>query len=125
MLAAMERTTPRWVRWWFRGAAVFGVVALLPGYVVTPAPAAALTHYGFTGTALAFQIVFWIIAGDPVRYRALMLAGVAEKLGFVLPAALLAARGAIPALVLAPAAVDFLLGVGFLVAWRVTPARQP
>lgn len=120
----MERMTPRWVSWWFRAAAVFGVVALVPGYFITVPPAAALTHYAFTGTALAFQIVFWVIATDPVRHRPLMLASVAEKLGFVVPTALLAARGLVPAIVLAPASIDLLLGIGFLVAWRVTPARQ-
>ncbi len=118
----MDETAPRWVRWWFRGAAIFGVLALTPGYAADPAPAAALTHFGFTGVALAFQIVFWIIAGDPVRYRPLMLASVAEKLAFVVPAVLLVAQGTVPAIVLLPGSVDALLGLGFLVAWRVTPA---
>lgn len=123
MLPVMGRDAPRWVRWWFRGAALFGVVALVPTYFIAPPPGAALAQYGFAGVALAFQIVFWIIAGDPVRFRPMMLASVAEKASFVLPGALLAARGAVPPAVLVAGAIDLLLGVGFLIAWRATPAR--
>ena len=31
---------PRWISWWFRGAAVFGLVALLPQYLL-PQPTGA------------------------------------------------------------------------------------
>lgn len=117
-------SAPRWVAWWFRGAAAYGALALLAGAFVPPAePAAVLPHYAFTGTALAFQIVFWIVGGDPVRYRPVMLAGVAEKLAFGIPALLLSGRGLAPGAVIPFAAIDLLLGAGFLLAWRATPAR--
>ncbi|SEL96517.1 hypothetical protein SAMN05216382_3000 [Sphingomonas palmae] len=101
----------RWVRWWFRAAAIYGTAALVASLA---APGAAtLTGLAFTLTALAFQLVFWLIGGDPVRYRPMMLAGVAEKLAF-----------GVPALVLAPGSttamfgvVDLILGAGFLLAW--------
>lgn len=108
---------PRWVRWWFRAAAIYGTVALLaslaaPGATTLPALAFALT-------ALAFQLVFWLIGGEPLRYRPMMLAGVAEKLAF-----------GVPALVLAPSSltalfggIDLILGAGFLLAWFSTPSR--
>lgn len=116
MLSARD-TAPRWVGWWFRGAAIYGAVALLaslaaPGAIVLP-------QLAFTLTALAFQLVFWMIGGDPVRYRPLMLAGVAEKLAFGVPALLLAA-GSTTAIF---GAIDLALGAGFLVAWFATPAR--
>lgn len=124
MLPAMGEVTPRWVRWWFRGAALYGVVALL-GSLFAPAPPAValLPQLAFTFTALAFQIVFWLIGGDPVRHRPLMLAGVAEKLAFGIPALLLAGDAA-PAAVVPFAAIDLLLGLGFLLAWRATPATR-
>jgi hypothetical protein len=111
---------PRWVGWWFRGAAVFGLVALLPQYFVAQPTGAELVAYGFIGTAAAFQLVFWLIGGDPMRYRALMLPSVAEKLAFGLPAVLLFSNGKAPMAVLAFGAFDLALGLGFLLAWRAT-----
>jgi hypothetical protein len=111
---------PRWVKWWFRGAAIFGLVALLPQYLLPQPAGAELVAYGFIGTASAFQLVFWAIGGDPVRYRALMLPGVAEKLAFGVPAWLLFARGDAPAAVAVFGGIDLLLGVGFLLAWQAT-----
>ena len=114
-------STPNWVRVWFRGAAAYGVVALLATWV-RPAPAGdALFFHGFAGTAMAFQLAFWIIGGDPVRHRPLMPAAVAEKLAFVIPVAMLAAAGRAAPTTLAAGAVDLILGIGFLAAWRVTP----
>lgn len=115
-------TAPRWITWWFRGAAVFGLVALLPQYLLPQPPGAELVAYGFIGTAAAFQFVFWVIGGDPVRYRALMLPGVAEKLAFGVPALLLFAGGKAPPAVLLFAGIDLALGLGFFLAWRATPA---
>ena len=114
---------PRWVRLWFRVAAIYGLVALLPQFLLPQPAGAELVAYGFIGTASAFQLVFWVIGGDPARYRALMLPGVAEKLAFGVPAVLLFAAGKAPALVLLFAGVDLLLGLGFLLAWRATPLR--
>ena len=77
----------------FRWAAIYGVVVLTPLYL-TPLPQqGAEVFLGFVGLALVFQAVFWIIGGDPVRYRALMLPAVAEKLVFGLPALVLFAQG--------------------------------
>lgn len=112
--------SPRWVRRWFRGAAIYGVLALLPTYAVNRT----LAEHAFTGTALAFQIVFWIVGGAPARFRPLMLAGVAEKLAFGVPALWFAATGVAPGIVALFAAIDLLLGAGFLLAWRATPASR-
>lgn len=114
---------PRWVSLWFRGAAIFGLLALLPQYLLLQPAGAELVAYGFIGTASAFQLVFWVIGGDPLRYRALMLPSVAEKLAFGIPAVLLFAAGKVPALVLLFGTFDLLLGLGFLLAWRATPVR--
>ncbi len=115
---------PRWISWWFRGAAIFGLVALLPQYLLPQPAGAELVAYGFIGTAAAFQLVFWVIAGDPVRYRALMLPSVAEKLAFGVPALLLFANGKVPAPVLLFGAIDLLLGLGFFLAWRAVPTNR-
>lgn len=68
--------------------------------------------------------MFWIIGGDPPRYRALMPVAVAEKLVFGLPALALFAQG----YPLAPPVALFCghrpaAGPGLL-AWRRTAARD-
>ncbi|WP_298674172.1 hypothetical protein [uncultured Sphingomonas sp.] len=112
---------PAWVSRWFRGAAIYGLVVLLPQYFQTPPAGAEAFAYGFIGTASAFQLAFWIIGGDPVRYRALMPVAVVEKLVFAAPVAILCAQGRAPALLLPFGLIDLLLGIGFLLAFRATP----
>lgn len=116
---------PRWIRLWFRGAAVYGAIALIASlFGPPPGPVALLPHLAFTFTALAFQIVFWVVGGDPVRYRPLMLAGVAEKLAFGVPALTLAGGDwSVPRTIIPFALIDLVLGAGFLLAWLRTPAR--
>ena len=74
----------------FSIAGVYGLLTLLPQYFLErkigrdfPPP---ISHpefyYGFIGIAVAWQILFLIIASDPHRYRAAMLAAVVEKATF-------------------------------------------
>lgn len=115
------KAAPRWVALWFRAAAVYGILALVPIYF-QPMPATGQAfHYGFVGTALAFQLVFWVIGGDPLRYRTLMPISVCEKLAFGVPVAILFSRGLVDGVTFAAGMFDLLLGAGFLFAWRVTP----
>ncbi len=107
----------------FRWAAIYGVIVLLPMYLAPLPPQGAEVFLGFVGLALVFQSVFWIIGGDPVKYRALMLPAVAEKMVFGLPALTLYARGyPVPPPVAVFAAIDVALGIGFYLAWRRTPS---
>ncbi len=115
----------------FLVAAVFGFLALLPQYLLeTPLGAAMpglpLTHpehfYGFVGVALAWQVLFVIIARDPVRLRPAMLPAALEKVAFGVPALVLFATGRTDALVALGGTVDLLLAAAFVVAHRRTPA---
>lgn len=106
----------------FRWAAIYGVIVLLPLYAVPLPPSMGEVYLGFVGLALVFQTVFWVIGGDPVKYRALMPAAVAEKLVFGIPALALFARGyPVPPPVAGFAMIDLMLGLGFFIAWRRTP----
>jgi len=77
----------RFAKYVFGISAAFGFLFLLPlyfaeGYVATESPPA-ITHpefyYGFIGVALAWQLVYFLIATDPVRFRPVMvLAGLAK-----------------------------------------------
>ena len=108
----------------FRCAAIYGVIVLTPLYLL-PLPAkGAEVFLGFVGLALVFQAVFWIIGGDPLRYRALMLPATAEKLAFGVPALVLFGQGKAEPVLAVFAAIDVLLGIGFFVAWRKSPRHN-
>src|SRR5919106_364637 len=68
----------------FTAAAVYGILVLAPQYFLEDRVGRdfppSITHpehfYGFIGVALAWQVLFLIIASDPVRYRPAMLAAI-------------------------------------------------
>jgi hypothetical protein len=71
-------------------AGIYGLIVLTPLYFLegligrqTPPP---ITHveffYGFTGAALAWQVLFLVIACDPLRYRPMMLPSILEKISY-------------------------------------------
>ena len=109
----------------FRLAAIYGVLVLVPQYFLeerigrdTPPP---ITHpeyfYGFIGIALAWQLVFFIIARDPVRYRPLMLAALVEKGSFGFAAIALYLSGRLSAQMLGAGLIDLVLGALFVIAY--------
>ena len=115
----------------FLVAGIYGLIVVLPQYLLEkktgddyPPP---ITHpefyYGFIGITVAFQIVFLIIAGDPVRYRPMMIAAILEKASFVIAVLILYTEHRVPSLVLGFASVDALLGVLFLAAFLTTPSQ--
>jgi hypothetical protein len=115
----------RHARWLFRGAAIYGLILLLPLYFLektAAAPAASFDHpeyyYGFVSAAAAWQLVYWVIGGDPVRYRTLMPIGVIAKLGFWIPTVLLWLGGRTPTSTFALTNGDLVLAIAFFVAWR-------
>ncbi len=114
----------------FRVAGIYGLVALLPQYFLERTTGLrhppAITHaeyfYGFIGVAVAWQVVFFLIAGDPARYRPLMLAAVLEKAAFGLAAVALYWQGRLSAEMLGAGVIDLILGSLFVVAYRRTAA---
>lgn len=118
----------------FRVAAIYGVLVLLPQYFLeerigrdTPPP---ITHpeyfYGFIGVALAWQLVFFVIARDPLRYRPLMGPAVVEKGSFGFAAIALFLSGRLSAQMLGAGLIDLVLGTLFVVAYvRTAGASRP
>lgn len=125
----MPDAARRFARRVFTGAAVYGLLALVPQYFLEDRLnrdfPPAITHpehfYGFVGIAIAWQFAFLVIARDPVRYRALMPVAVLEKLAFGGAAIVLFALGRIAWPVLAVGGVDLVLAALFLAAYRMTP----
>jgi hypothetical protein len=120
----------KFARWVFLVAGVYGLLVLVPQYFLeeqvgrdSPPP---ITHpeffYGFVGVALAWQVVFLVLASDPVRYRPLMPAAVLEKATFGVAVVVLYARQRVATVNLVFAGVDLVLGALFLVAYFRTPA---
>jgi hypothetical protein len=125
----MPDAARRFARRVFTGAAIYGLLALVPQYFLEARIGRdfppAITHpehfYGFVGIALAWQVAFLVIARDPVRYRALMPVAVLEKLAFGGATIVLFALDRVAWPVLAVGALDLVLATLFLAAYRVTP----
>jgi hypothetical protein len=112
----------------FLVAGIYGVVVLVPQYFMEgrtgrdfPPPITHPEHYyGFIGVALAWQVLFFIMARDPVRFRLVMVPAMLEKLAFGGAAVVLYLQGRLPALILGAGIFDLILAALFVVAFRAT-----
>jgi hypothetical protein len=116
----------RHVRWIFLAAGSYGVLALAPGFlvkeelVVTTPPV--ITHpefyYGFCGAAMVWQIAFFLVATDPIRFRPLVALSILEKLSFFGTCLVLFLTGRLtPGAPLLGGAIDGLWMTLFAIAW--------
>jgi hypothetical protein len=121
---------PVFARKVFLAACGWGALTMLPlpflrGAIEAYGPLGHLEYfYGFIGVCLAFQFVFWVVAGDPQRYRPLMLCCVFEKAAFAVPVAVLVSTGKADAALLLFAGVDTLLGALFLFSYFAIGAHD-
>ena len=109
-------------------AGVYGLINLLPQYFMEaklgrdyPPP---VTHpelfYGFIGVAVAWQVLFLIIARDPSRYRLVMVPSILEKVGFGVATVVLYLLGRIALVVFMFGIIDLVLAALFFEAFRRT-----
>lgn len=122
----------RFARWVFGVAGVTGIVLVAPMYWEDrffqdhpPATNRPEFFYGFAGVALAWQVMFLVIASDPFRYRGAMLPAMLEKVSFAVAIPLLYLADRVPAIWLGPAAMDATWVVLFAIAYRLTPRATP
>jgi hypothetical protein len=109
-------------------AAIYGVLVLTPQYFMEsrvghdfpPAVTHPEFYYGFIGVALAWQLLFFIIARDPVRYRAAMGPAIFEKLSFGIAGIALYAQGRLATPVCAAGLLDIVFAILFFIAYRRT-----
>lgn len=116
----------------FLVAGVWGVLLLTPLYFIfdvigqqDPPP---ITHpafyYGFVGIALAWQVAFFIIARDPLRFRPMMIPSLLEKVGYGGAVVLLYLQGQMHTQDLAFGLTDLLFAAMFFAAyWRTARTR--
>jgi hypothetical protein len=110
-------------------AGLWGLIILMPLYftfdLVGRSFPPAITHadfyYGFVSVALAWQIAFLVIAGNPVRHRPFMLAAVLEKLIYVTTIVSLYVNGKVHASQAVLAVPDLVLALLFAGAFTATP----
>lgn len=112
-------------------AGIWGVLVLTPLYfifdIIGRQDPPAITHpafyYGFVGTALAWQIAFFIIAADPVRFRPMIIPSVIEKFTYAIAGTVLYLQARMRGSDLVFVSVDFVFGVLFLIAFYVTAKK--
>jgi hypothetical protein len=80
--------------------------------------------YGFVGAALVWQALFIVLSRDPLRYRPMIPASIVEKFGFSWAVFALFALGRVAGTMLAPASIDFTLGVLFVAAYVALARRE-
>lgn len=120
--------SPKFAKYVFLLAGIYGLVGLTPQYFMEARVSAdfppAITHpefyYGFIGVALAFQVLFIIISRDPVRLRPAMIAGVLEKFSFGIAAIALYMAGRLNPVTVGFGIFDLVLGALFVWAYIAT-----
>ena len=87
----------------------------------------ALTHpdvyYGFLGVTIAWQMAFFVISADPLRFRPIMIPAIFEKFIFVVTLLVLFSQGRIAAAQVAGGSADLVLGILFVMAFVKTGQR--
>jgi hypothetical protein len=126
-----ERKSTKFARTVFAVAALYGVLILVPGYFrevnfgnISRRPLALPEiYYGFYGVALAWQVAYFLISKDPVRYRPLMLVAMFAKFTFLGACLVLFLLGRLaPGGTLYGSLADGILIIFFLAAYLRTPA---
>jgi hypothetical protein len=122
----------RFAKWVFLLAGVSGIILIVPPYFLErqtgedyPPP---INHpeyyYGFFGVTLACQILFLVIASDPVRYRGAMLPAMVEKASFVIAILVLYFGERVPGIWIGFASMDAAWLVLFAIAYLRTPSER-
>ena len=118
----------KFAKYTFYAAGIYGLIALLPQYFLEAKNnldfPPAITHpeyyYGFVGVGLAFQVAFLILAGNPVKYRQMMIPAMIEKFSFAIAVFALFWFGRVASMMVGLAVVDLIFGLFFIAAFLKT-----
>jgi len=103
-------------------AGIYGLAVLLPqyfmeGWVGRDFPPAIMHpeyFYGFLGVGSVWQLAFFIIAHDPLRYRLMMIPGALEKVSFGAAMVVLYSLGRVTSTLLGFGIFDLVLAALFI-----------
>lgn len=106
-------------------AGIIGLIEMVPLFfmesLVGEMSPPAITHpeyyYAFVSVTLVWQILFLMMARDPLRYRPLMVPTILEKCAYVIPTLILVALERVPTSLLPFVVGDGVLGVLFVLAY--------
>jgi hypothetical protein len=115
----------KFAKYTFLIAGIYGILVLVPQYFLLeknsadfPPPITHLEYYyGFVGTALVFQIIFFVISTNPIKYRSLIVVSVFEKLAFAIPVAILFFQSRVSSSIFMAGMLDLCLGIFFLISF--------
>jgi hypothetical protein len=116
----------------YTAAGVYGLLALLPQYFMEEKTGRdyppAITHpeyyYGFIGVAAAWQVLFLILARDPVRYRLMMIPSILEKASFGIAVIILFTLNRVGPVMLGAGIIDLILGALFAMSYAKTSGHR-
>lgn len=113
----------KFAHWVFRIAAIYGILVLTLGLALPPSSLNRPEfYYGFYGVTIAWQIVYFLISRDPVRFRPVMLVGVFAKGSFLSACVALFYTNRLVELgPLYGGIIDGILAVFFVIAYMRTP----
>ena len=112
-------------------AGIYGLLVLAPGYFLEarmgydyPPP---ITHpeyyYGFVGLGLAWQVLFLILAKDPVRFRPMIIPSILEKVAYGSAVIVLYVQHRMALPTFALSMLDWVFAVLFAVAYFKTASE--
>jgi len=115
----------------FALAGIWGFLVLTPMYFLEskfgsdnpPAPNHPELYYGFVGVALAFQVVFLLIATNPLKYRLFIIPSIIEKFSFAIAVLVLFLNSRLEGQMVYAGALDGALGLLFVASSFAT--RNP
>lgn len=118
-------------KWVFKISGIYGILILGLFYFMETNPlfnaAPAITHpeyyYGFVGVGLAFQVVFLLIASDPVKYREMMIPSVIEKFSFAGAILILLLNQRVSSQLIPAGILDGTMGLLFILSYFKTKPR--
>jgi hypothetical protein len=117
----------KFAKWVFLCAGIYGLLVTLPLYnesgtaqVFPPAVNHPEYFYGFISTVIAWQVAFIFISRHPLTHRPLMIPAIMEKMIYVATIIVLAFQERVAGAMIGFAAIDFILGVLFVVSYVLT-----